>query len=280
MKLILDNPLVSPEYLMKHLNASNLVILNATMKKITGSNKEILEEKRIKNARFFDIKYVFSDQKSALPNTMLTENDFEKKAQALGINKDSAIVVYDDLGIYSAPRVWWMFKSMGHTNIAVLDGGLPAWKRFNFPTESPFNIEIEKGNFKASYNESMFCDADKVLKVIDDKSTGIFDARSKGRFDATEKEPRHDLRNGHIPSSVNIPFSTLQKDGIMLKKEELKPIFEKLTKDKEEVIFSCGSGITACILALAADISEVRNLVVYDGSWTDWGGNHNLPIEK
>jgi len=280
MKLLLDAPLVSPEWLLKYINAPNLIVLDATMAKATSATSKDQEKKQIKNARFIDIKQVFSDQSSSLPNTMLSEREFEKKAQALGIYQDSAIVVYDDLGIYAAPRVWWMFRSMGHTNIAVLDGGLPAWKQAQYPVENPRNHSIKKGDFKASFKPEMFCNSDKVLSAIDESSTSIFDARSTGRFDGTDKEPRKEIRSGHIPSSVNVPFSTLQREGSMLPKEELIPIFKNLTEDKDQVIFSCGSGITACILALGADICGLKNMVVYDGSWTDWGGNHDLPIQK
>lgn len=280
MRLQLDTPLVSPEWLMENLNASNLVVLDATMLKVTSNVEKRSEKKQIKNARFVDIKYEFSDQNSTLPNTMLSESEFEKKAQALGINNDTAIVVYDDLGIYSAPRVWWMFRSMGHTNIAVLDGGFPAWSEAHYPVEKPTNRSIETGNFKANYRSEMFCNSDTVLQATGESSKAIFDARSKGRFDGVELEPRKEIRSGHIPSSKNIPFSTLQKEGRMIHKEELMNTFKDFTKDKEQLIFSCGSGITACILALAADISEIKNLTVYDGSWTDWGGNHELPIEN
>ncbi len=280
MKLQLDAPLVSPAWLMENLDAPNLVVLDATMAKVTTKAGKPFQKKQIRNARFFDIKHVFSDQNSPLPNTMLSEDAFEKKAQAFGINQDTAIVVYDDLGIYSAPRVWWMFRSMGHTNIAVLDGGLPAWQQGNFPIEDPIYRTVEIGNFKANYQSEMFCNSDDVLKALHASSVGIIDARSKSRFDGTEAEPRKEIRSGHIPSSQNLPFSTLHKDGKMLSKDELTPIFKNLTSDKEHVIFSCGSGITASILALGADIVGLQNTAVYDGSWTDWGGNHELPIQK
>ncbi len=280
MKLHIDKPLVSATWLMEHLNASNLVILDATMGKITAMNTDIPEKKQIKGARFFDIKHVFSDQNSPLPNTILSESDFEKKARSIGINSDSAIIVYDDLGVYSSPRAWWLFKSMGHTNIAVLNGGLPGWEKANFPIENPINYSIKKGDFKAKYQAHMMCNSDEVLEAINDNNKIIFDARSKGRFDATELEPRKEIRNGHIPSSINVPFSILQTEGKMRPKKQLSGIFNELPMDKEEVIFSCGSGITACILALGAEISGIQNLVVYDGSWTDWGGNHDLPIQK
>jgi len=280
MKLHIDGPLVSTEWLLENLSASNLIILDATMGKITDSNTEISEKKQIKGASFFDIKHVFSDQNSSLPNTMLSEHEFEEKARNIGINNDSAIVVYDDLGIYSSPRVWWLFKSMGHANIAVLDGGLPSWKKANLPIENSKNSSMPKGNFKAKYQPQMMCNSDKVLEAISDTNKSIFDARSKGRFYGTESEPRKEIRSGHIPSSINVPFSSLQNEGKMLSEKQLTTLFNKLSVDNEETIFSCGSGITACILALGAEISGIKNLVVYDGSWTDWGGNHALPIQK
>ena len=280
-KLILQKPLVSVDWLAKNINASNLVVIDATLTKVTWETKEFENQNiGIKNARFLDIKNVFSDTSISLPSMMLSAEKFQEKAQLLGLNKDTAIVVYDTIGIFSSPRVWWMFKSMGHHNIAVLNGGLPEWIRKGYSTEVLSKVSIPQGNFKATYNKDFFSDYKVVLNAITDDTILISDARSHERFMGVADEPREGLRAGHIPSSKNVPYLDLQVDGKMIAKEKLVSIFNSKYKNKKNVIFSCGSGITACILALGADISGLKNGSVYDGSWTEWGSNHELPIEK
>ena len=279
-KFQIPSPLVSVEWLLQHLDAPNLIILDATLKKVTDSATESTDKKQLKNARFFDIKNVFSDQNSPLPNTILNAEDFEKEAQNLGINQDNAIVVYDDLGIYASPRAWWLFKSMGHSNVAVLDGGLPAWKEKKLPLENPKAYTGGLGNFKSMYDAALIETYQTVLKSINLEEMRIVDARSAGRFNALELEPREELRSGHIPSSKNIPYTAVLDGTTMKNKQVLETIFNESYQQKEKIIFSCGSGITACILALGAEIAGMKNLAVYDGSWTEWGSNHQLPIEK
>ncbi len=277
----MDN-LVSVNWLHNNLNVKNILILDATLKKATDKNTAVSLKKQLKNAHFFDIKTTFSEQNAPFPNTMLPSEMFQEKAQKLGINNDTAIVVYDDLGIYSSARVWWMFKSMGHTNIAVLNGGLPAWIKAGFEVENPSKRKeiIKKGDFKAHFNPSFFVDKNRVLKAISDDRIQILDARSFDRFYAKVPEPREGLRSGHIPSSKNVPYSSLLDEGFLKSSVEIKDKFTNLVTEKEQLIFSCGSGVTACVLALAATLVGYKNLAVYDGSWTEWGSLHDLPIEK
>ncbi|MDJ0645790.1 MAG: sulfurtransferase [Flavobacteriaceae bacterium] len=269
-------PLVTADWLSKNLEAPDLIILNATIPKVTGSTND--DSSQIQGARFFDIKRAFSDTTSSLPNTFPSAAQFEKEAQKLGVNTTSFIVVYDDHGMYSGPRAWWLFKSFGHKNIAVLDGGLPAWKAAGFPVEIPKPFVASQGNFKANYQEGSIKGYKEILKAINSESTSILDARSSERFRGTMPEPREGLRSGHIPNSINLPYADLLEDGRMLQKDALIDKF-KAYSDKK-LMFSCGTGITACILALGAELAGHKDAIsVYDGSWTEWGSRRELPIE-
>ena len=279
--LQIDKPLVSVNWLYQHKDATNLIVLDGTIPKVTlRKSANNLDEKQIVNARFFDIKNVFSDKDAPFPNTALNTDDFERETRNLGINKDSCIVVYDAYGIYSSARVWWLFKTMGFNNIAVLDGGFPAWKKASYPTEKKQERNYEKGNFNANYQPEKIINADFVLKAISDEKKQILDARSSGRFFATEPEPRKEVRSGRIPTSKSLPYSSLLNGEFLKSKEKLIEDFQKINPDNKELIFSCGSGITACVLALGATIAGYNNIAVYDGSWTEWGSLTNLPIEK
>ncbi|MDU8887025.1 sulfurtransferase [Yeosuana sp. MJ-SS3] len=260
--IILTQPIVSATWLKTNLNALNLVILDASFPQ---------PEEQIPNTRYFDIKKKFSDAFAPFPNTLPSEEQFIEEARKLGINNSSAIVVYDDKGIYWSARVWYMFNAFGHNNVAVLSGGLPAWIRSGFETEPQTNYEVESGNFSGTYNPKFFKFFDDVKKESQDKSHTIVDARSEKRFKSLEPEPREGLRRGTIPNSINLPYTTLLDNGCLKDEKELKNIFETLVKEDSQLTFSCGSGITACVLALGATIADHKNISVYDGSWTEWG---------
>lgn len=276
--LKVPSPIVSVDWLNDHLEAEELVILNGTIPKVTAKGSDDLKHNYIKNARFFDIKKEFSVVDAPFPNTMISAEEFEQKAQNLGIHNDSCIVVYDDYGLYSAARVWWMFKAMGLDNIAVLDGGLPAWVENGFQEfEKPFE-RFDKGDFKVTFKEGLIHNHIPVLEAIDHKQIEILDARSNDRFLGLADEPRKGLRSGHIPSSKSMPYASLLKDNKLKSKDELIKMFSPY--ENKQLIFSCGSGITACVLALGAEIAGIENKSVYDGSWTEWGSLTKLPIEK
>lgn len=277
--LTVKSPIVSVDWLHDNLSVNNLIILNATIQKVGTKSDDKKEKQQIQNAVFFDLKNIFLDVEGEFPNTVPSEKHFENEAQKLGINNDSCVVVYDDLGVYSAPRVWWLFRIFGFTNIAVLNGGLPAWKDAGYIVELKKERKPLVGNFKTNLNKEKISVTEEVLKASRDNKV-ILDARSKGRFYATEPEPRKDLRGGHIPNSKSLPYSELQLEGKMKSKEELQKIFSDMNPNKEEMIFSCGSGITACILALGAEESGNTNYSVYDGSWTEWASRLELPVEK
>jgi thiosulfate/3-mercaptopyruvate sulfurtransferase len=269
-KIVISEPVVSAEWLHANLKSENLIILDASIKKVVGGDS-IKSEVQIPNTRFFDLKEAFSDASAPFPTTFPSESQFTKSAQALGINNDSAIVVYDDQGIYSSARVWWMFKAMGHDNVAVLDGGLPEWIKAGYKTQSKTENNTSLGNFQAHYKPEFMKYFDDVQIASSKKSHIIMDARSEARFKSLEAEPRKGLRSGTIPNSVNLPFEDLLNGNVLISDEEIKAKFKALAKKEDAIIFSCGSGITACVLALGADISGYKNISVYDGSWTEWG---------
>ncbi|QOD61316.1 sulfurtransferase [Polaribacter haliotis] len=277
MSLQITKPLVSVDWLYSNLENEQLIILDCTIPKVTDTLQVSSDKKRIRGAVFIDIKNIFSDKKAPFPNTVLSPEEFQEKAQELGINKDAILICYDDLGMYSSPRVWWMFQLMGFTNIAVLDGGFPEWTSKKYPIENPKYHQRTKGNFNVDYKPAKLKFTEDVLNSIENKETLIVDARSNGRFYGTAPEPRDDIKSGHIPNSVSLPFGEIQNNGKMKSKQELEEIFNTF-KDKEQIIFTCGSGITASILALGAEIAGVKNTAVYDGSWTEWGSSNNLPI--
>lgn len=280
--IIISEPLVSVAWLWQHFDADNLIVLDASIPKVTTENSasDNTIKGQIKNARFMDLENEFSDTDARFPNTMLTPENFSIAARKLGINNNSALVVYDNLGIYSSPRAWWMFKTMGYDNIAVLDGGLLEWEKKSLPLEDRKKYDGQQGDFVAQYKDSMICDYHEVLKSLSDDKILVLDSRSENRFFGIDPEPREGVRSGHIPKSKNIPFSLLIDENKMVPRERIKEIFDQLPKQGEKFIFSCGSGITACLLALGSEMIGLRDKSVYDGSWTEWGSLDQLPLEK
>jgi len=277
----ITSPLVSVQWLADHLDAENLVILDASMKPVVpvDNNDSQEESSCIRGARRFDFDNDIRDKNTDLPHMMPSAEFFTGEMQKLGINKDSAIVVYDDVGVYSSPRAWWMFRAMGHAQVAVLDGGLPAWKKAGYPCEAQAaNTSPHRGNFVGKLQADFFCDSAQVLEALSDPSFAVLDARSEGRFKGLEPEPRVGLRSGHMPNALNLPFANTVQDGFMLPATKLNSVFSKLVNIEQKLIFSCGSGVTACITALAAELAGYSNITVYDGSWSEWGLPGNLPV--
>ncbi len=262
-------PIVSSQWLFENLNNPDLIILDASQKSISFYKAED-NKLQISGALYFDLKNNFSDSSSDLPNTLPNAAQFELESQKLGINRSSIIVIYDQLGIYSSPRVWWMFKTMGHKNVFVLDGGFPDWIKNNYPTEEIKLNKFEQGNFKAQLNSENVKDYNFIKANLNNIDKLVIDARSAGRFNGTAPEPREGLRSGSIPNSINIPFGDVLDNGKYKSKEELKAIFSKLNTENKELIYSCGSGLTACIILLAGELVLANSTSVYDGSWTEW----------
>ena len=272
----MKNPIVSSAWLHEHLNDSTIIILEATLDQNQSNLENDNPDLHILGARLFDIKNNFSDTSNPLPNTFPSAMQFTSESQKLGINKNSTIVVYDRLGIYSSPRAWWMFKAMGHTNVYVLDGGLLEWIKEGYPIENKNPATYSKGNFEAKLQPGLLTNKEQILENIKTQEAVLMDARSADRFYASSEEPRTGLRSGHIPGSINVPFTELQQDGKFKSKEELTEI---LNLNDQPLLFTCGSGITACIVLLACELISDNPKAVYDGSWTDWGST-DLPIEK
>ncbi|MBC7615142.1 MAG: sulfurtransferase [Pedobacter sp.] len=192
-------------------------------------------------------------------------------AQELGINSNSLLVVYDRVGIYSSARVWWMFLAMGFKNCYVLDGGWPEWLKMGYNYVSEYKDLSKKGSFIAKFDHKLISSQRDVFIASNDKHQRIIDARSADRFYGKTAEPRAGLRLGHIPNSINIPFEEVLFEHKLRNKMELERIFENLGDKNIPLTFSCGSGVTACIDALAATVIGYQNLSVYDGSWSEWG---------
>ena len=261
----MDNIIVNAVLLKAQLKDNDLIILDASQ----PSN--LSESKSIPGARVFDLKNNFSDTSSAYPNTFPTMEQFEKECRKLGINENSKIVVYDNRGIYFSPRVWWMFKVMGHQSVAVLDGGLPAWENHAFKTEAREAAKDVMGDFSATLDVNAVKDFEFVQENIEKLGSLVVDARSSGRFNGTAPEPRKGLPSGCIPNSINIPYERLLENGKFKNKKELFEVFNSSHITDEPLVFSCGSGVTACIVLLAAELVGLKNRKsVFDGSWTEW----------
>jgi thiosulfate/3-mercaptopyruvate sulfurtransferase len=275
------NPIVSTTWLFENLENPNLVILDASPRENKSNLMPEFTNIQIKGALHFDMEKVFLDKENPIPNMMPNEKVFEDECQKLGINKESFIVVYDNLGVYTSPRVWWMFKAMGHHKIAVLDGGLSVWKNANLPTEPLEKNKTLPGNFKVVYQSDLVIDAAALIDNIESKKFQVLDARSKERFSGLIPEPRENMSGGHIPNSINLPFEKVLHQGKMKTIDELKEIFKNLTIENKSLVFTCGSGITACIILLASElISEKNKNILYDGSWSEWGQSGKFPVEK
>jgi len=264
------DPIVSPEWLHQHMDDPNLIVLDASQ----ASNKSGLTSKfdslQIPGARSIDLQNDFSLTSTHLPTMLADPEHVEHACRRLGIHSSSRIVVYDNLGVFFSPRVWWMFKTMGHNNISVLNGGLPHWIASGFDTEPNTSRPYEPGDFSASFDATSVKSIDDIRENIRTQDSLLIDARSAGRFAGTAPEPREGLRSGHIPHSINLPYERVLDNGAMKPKDELIPIFEELGVDDRPLIFSCGSGISACILLLACELVRENHTSVYDGSWTEW----------
>ncbi|GAB4854734.1 threonyl-tRNA synthetase [Ancistrocladus abbreviatus] len=254
----------------------------------------------IPGALFFDVDGI-SDRTTNLPHMLPSEEAFAAAVSALGIENKDSVVVYDGKGIFSAARVWWMFRVFGHNRVWVLDGGLPRWRASGFDVESSASgdavlkasaaIEaIEKAyqgqpvgpiTFHAKFQLHLVWTLDQVRKNIENRTHHHIDARSKARFDGAAPEPRKGIRSGHVPGSKCIPFpQMLDSSGILLATDELKKRFddEGISLD-QPIVTSCGTGVTACVLALGLHRLGKTDVAVYDGSWTEWGAQTDTPID-
>lgn len=276
-----QNPfLKSFEWLDENLGKDNLRIVDASWY-LPAQNRDPKAEfadAHIPRAIFFDQDNVI-DLDSDLPHALPDPDTFAKAVGNLGISEDDIIVVYDAMGMFTAPRVWWMFKIMGARSVYVLDGGFDEWKTRSLPVSSE-NMPTKPATFTPYFDKDAVASIDDIMAAIETDQTQILDARAAGRFDGTEAEPRAGMRSGHMPNSINTPVFSLSENGKLKSISELQALFESKSIDPHKaVITTCGSGITAAVITLALNSIGHENVQLYDGSWSEWGSRNDTPIE-
>lgn len=279
-----DDPktLVSTGWLESHLKDPDLRVLDASwyMPDSGRDPKAEYEATHIPGARFFDIDEI-SDLRSSLPHMAPPVEKFISRMRAMGVGDGHQVVVYDGAGLFSAARVWWLFRLMGKTDIAVLDGGLPKWLAEGRAVEDMAPI-LRDRHITVSRQAHMVKDVTQVAAAAKLGDHTIIDARGPGRFEGTEAEPRPGLRSGHIPGSVNVHYARLLRpDGTMKSPDELRTVFAEAGADlSKPAITSCGSGVTAAIVNLALERLGKRDHALYDGSWSEWGMYGDLKVAQ
>jgi thiosulfate/3-mercaptopyruvate sulfurtransferase len=273
--------LVTSAWLAARLDAPDIRILDASWH-LPGGGRDAraeYEAAHIPGARFFDIDEI-ADDISELPHMAPPVEKFVSRMRAMGVGDGHRVVIYDSQGIFSAARVWWLFRLFGKTDVAVLDGGLPKWRAEGRPLEDSLPI-LQERHFTARRVAALVRDLAQVAEAAEKGSPQIVDARAPGRFRGEEPEPRPGLRGGHIPGAVNLPYTRLlSSDGTMKEPEALRQAFEAAGVDvSAPVITTCGSGVSAAVLNLALERLGNARHSLYDGSWAEWGARADLPLE-
>ncbi|NBN62418.1 3-mercaptopyruvate sulfurtransferase [Pannonibacter tanglangensis] len=276
----MTSPLVSTDWLAAHLTAPDVLVLDASLH-LPGSgrdaNAEYLQE-HIPGAVRFDIDAI-SDKTNPLPHMLPAPHVFSSMMRKLGIGDGMTLVVYDSLGLFSAARGWWMLKTMGAARVFVLDGGLPKWKAEGRPVEDGAVRRPER-HFTARLNHGAVTDLADMRRIVESGARQVVDARSAERFAGTAPEPRPGLRSGHMPGALNTPIARfLNADGTVKDEAGLRAVFAEAGVDlARPVTTSCGSGVTAAVVTLALTLLGHRDLSLYDGSWSEWGGLPDAPV--
>lgn len=272
-------PLVSTDWLAERLDDPTVKVIDGSWVLVgtPGDANADFVAGHIPGAVHFDIDQV-ADHSTDLPHMLPSPQEFATAVRRMGIEAGDQIVVYDTGSVYSAARVWWTFRAMGHRDVAVLDGGLPKWTAEGHPVETGWP-DKPHGEFKAHLDETLVRDAGQVQAILSDGSAQVVDARPAARFRGEAPELRPGLRGGHMPGALNTPAGTLVRDGRLLPPDELRAAFDATGVDLgKPLVTTCGSGVTASLLALAMAVLGREDVAVYDGSWSEWGRLEGAPV--
>jgi thiosulfate/3-mercaptopyruvate sulfurtransferase len=273
--------LVSTQWLAEHRDAPDVKVVDATwfLPTLARDARAEYAQAHIPGAVYFDIDDIADDQ-SALPHMLPSPVKFSSRMRKLGLGDGTRIVVYDNNRYSASARAWWMLRLFGHPDVAVLDGGLAKWRAEGRPVDDRPVVPRE-AHFTARQNNLLVRDLEQIRSNLVGRREQVIDARPAGRFAGTEPEPRPGLRGGHIPQSLNLPhLDLIAADGTLLPAAELRRRFAALGIDQRRpIVTTCGSGVTACTVALALHQLGAPDVAVYDGSWSEWGGRGDTPIE-